>query len=617
MDGPRPAADNQERPPGFRTLFISLLASLIGLAAGFLAYGLYSLIGLITNIVFFHRVALSIPGIQNSHLGAWIILVPVAGGLLVGVMVRYGSTRIRGHGIPEAMEAVVANRSRIEAKVAVLKPLSAAIAIGTGGPFGAEGPIIQTGGAIGSLVGQTIRTTAAERKVLLACGAGAGMAATFNTPIAAVILAIELLLFEFKSRSFIPLVISCTLATAVHFSLMGKGPLFVVDRADYGIPSGLPFYLLLGLLCGLAAVAMSKSLFWVEDQFGRLPIHFMWWPAIGALALGTIGYFEPRVLGVGYDTITDILNNRLALSVLLMILLWKSVALVVSLGSGTSGGLLAPMFMSGAAMGGAYATIVNHLFPGAHLSPGAYAVVGMAAVFGAAARAAFTVIIFAFEITRDYNAILPLMLACVVADGVALLLMPNSIMTEKLARRGVSIRQDLDADVFAQLAVREIMDPAPETVPLDMPLARLAERFAGHGPEAPAHQAFAVVDAEGRLRGIITRSDLVAAMQRGSSGDTPALEAASKRPSVAYPDESLSAAVMRMQTRGVGRLLVVERGDPERLVGYLGRSALLDAYARRLSEEHDPEPGWSLGVRLRRGRSSPSEASSAKGASDP
>src|SRR5580692_7687110 len=287
------------QPAQFRIGLVSFLAAAIGLVAGLVAYALYQLIGLFTNLFFFHRWSTNFTSVRFHHLGPWVILVPVVGGLIVGGMAKYGSSKIKGHGIPEAMEAVLTNRSRIEPKVAILKPISAAIAIGTGGPFGAEGPIIQTGGAIGSLVGQVLHTTAVERKVLLACGAAAGMSATFNTPIAGVILAIELLLFEFKSRSFIPLVIASTLATAVHMQLLGAGPMFKVAAMDFAIPRGLPFYLALGLICGLAAVAFSKLLYWVEDQFEKVPIDELWWPAMGALALGIIGFFVPRVFEIG------------------------------------------------------------------------------------------------------------------------------------------------------------------------------------------------------------------------------------------------------------------------------------------------------------------------------
>ncbi len=427
-----------DSPAPFRMLLVCLLSAAIGLVAGIVAFVLYKLIGLFTNLFFYHRWSTEFSSAQHNHLGWMVIVTPVIGGLIVGVMAKYGTSKIKGHGIPEAMEAVLFNRSRIAPRVAILKPISAAIAIGTGGPFGAEGPIIQTGGAIGSLVGQAFHTTAVERKVLLACGAAAGMSATFNTPIAGVILAIELLLFEFKSRSFIPLVIASTLATAVHMQLLGIGPMFTVSAMDFAIPRALPFYLVLGLICGLAAVGFSKLLYWVEDQFEKLPFDDLWWPAIGALGLGIIGFFVPRVLGVGYDTIGDILNGQLAWKILLVVMLAKAVALAVSLGSGTSGGLLAPCFMWSAAMGGIFAMVANYFVPGAHLSPGAFALVAMGAVFAAASRATFTFIIFAFEITRDYNSVLPLMLVSVIADGIAMLLMPNSsIMTEKLARRGL------------------------------------------------------------------------------------------------------------------------------------------------------------------------------------
>ena len=466
--------DSLATPAQFRMVLISGLAAGVGLLAGVVAFLLYRLIGLFTNLFFFHRLSFDFTSARLNHLGWWVIVIPALGGIVIGFMAKYGSPKIKGHGIPEAMEAVLTNRSRIQPRVAILKPISAAIAIGTGGPFGAEGPIIQTGGALGSLVGQIVHTTAAERKVLLACGAAAGMSATFNTPIAGVILAIELLLFEFKSRSFIPLVIASTLATAVHLQLLGSGPMFQVAAMDFSIPRALPFYLLLGCLCGLAAF-FSKMLYWTEDQFEKLPVSDLWWPAIGALGLGVIGYFVPRVLGVGYDTISDILNANLALSLLLVVMVAKAIALVISLGSGTSGGLLAPMFMSSAALGGSFAMVLNRIFPTAHLSPGAFALVAMGAVFGAASRATFTFIIFAFEITRDYNSVLPLMLVSVIADGIAMLLMPHaSIMTEKLARRGLRIHHDYETDILQQMRVGETMDRSAPMIAASTRVGELA-----------------------------------------------------------------------------------------------------------------------------------------------
>jgi H+/Cl- antiporter ClcA len=582
----------------FRMVLVSFLAAGIGLAAGAVAFLLYRLIGLFTNLFFFHRFDAAFTSARLNHLGVWVIVTPVIGGIIVGFMAKYGTPKIKGHGIPEAMEAVLVNRSRIQPRVAILKPLSAAIAIGTGGPFGAEGPIIQTGGALGSLVGQVFHTTAAERKVLLACGAAAGMSATFNTPIAGVILAIELLLFEFKSRSFIPLVIASTLATAVHMELLGAGPMFTVASMDFGVPRALPFYLLLGGLCGLAAVSFSRLLYRVEDQFEKLPVDDLWWPAIGALGLGILGYFVPRVLGVGYDTISDILNDQLALKLLVVVMVAKTLALVVSLGSGTSGGLLAPMFMSSAAMGGAFALVADRLFPGAQLSAGAFALVAMGAVFGAASRATFSFIIFAFEITRDYNSVLPLMLVSVIADGVAMLLMPkSSIMTEKLTRRGLRIHQDYEADILQQVQVAETMDPEPPVIGGEVRVSELAERIARRDPTVSRHQALFITDPEGNLTGVITRGDVLRALERDASGAMAVLEAGNKDPTVTFPDELLAEALARMLHRDVGRLPVVERANPRKLVGYLGRQNILAGRLRRLQEEYVREPGWFWALR--------------------
>ena len=574
-------------------VLVSLLSAGIGVVAGLVAFALYRLIGLFTNLFFYHRWAADFTSPRLHHLGPWVIAVPVVGGIVVAFMVKYGSDKIKGHGIPEAMEAVLVNRSRIAPRVAILKPLSAAIAIGTGGPFGAEGPIIQTGGALGSLLGQVMHTTGSERKVLLACGAAAGMSASFNTPIAGVILAIELLLFEFKSRSFIPLVIASTLSTAVRIRLLGAGPMFAVAKVDFAIPRALPFYLVLGAVCGLAAVGFTKALYWTEDQFEKLPVSEFWWPPIGALVLGVIGYFVPRVFGVGYDTISDILNSTLALKLLIVVMLAKSVALIVSIGSGTSGGLLAPMFMSSAAMGGAFAMVINRIFPGADLAPGAFALVAMGAVFGAASRATFSFIIFAFEITRDYNAVLPLMLVSVIADGVAMLCMPrSSIMTEKLVRRGLHIHQEYEADILRQVAVGQTMDTELPVIASNLTVGELAERIARHDPAVSQHQGLLIVDQQGYLEGIITRSDILRALNVDPKGATSVLQAGTRDVVVTYPDELLHEALLKMLRKQIGRLPVVKRENPRQIVGYLGRHGIMAARLLRLEEEHVREPGW-------------------------
>jgi chloride channel protein, CIC family len=601
-----------EQTAGYRIGMVSLLAAMIGIVAGIIAYVLYDLIGLFTNLAYYHQWSFHFRSPEHTFIGPWIIVTPVIGGLIVGFMAKYGSDKIKGHGIPEAMEAVLTSHSRIEAKVAILKPLSAAIAIGTGGPFGAEGPIIQTGGAVGSLVGQIISTTAAERKVLLACGAGAGMAATFNTPIAGVILAIELLLFEFRSRSFIPLVIASTLATSVRVVLLGQRSMFGMANVNFDVLHGLAFYLLLGAISGVAAIGFTKLLYFVEDQFDRLPLDDLWHPAIGALGLGIIGFFVPRVLGVGYDTISDILNNNLALKLLILIAIFKALALVISLGSGTSGGLLAPMFMSSAALGGAFAMIVNWIFPSAHLSPGAYALVAMAAVFGAASRATFTFIVFAFEITRDYNAILPLMLGCVIADMIAIRYLRSSIMTEKLARRGLLVPEEYEAGVLKIVRVGDVMRTDVKPVPAQVKVSELADRMGRGEPEFNMTQGLPIVTLDGKLAGVVTQGDLLRALEHDPKGAMAVLEAGSNRPIVAYPDELTEAAVYRMLEHNIGRLPVVSREDPQRLIGYFNRSSILDAWSRRIHEEGVREHGWLRTIWKNSGRRPVVKADSSK-----
>jgi chloride channel protein, CIC family len=591
-----PARVKRNAPPvqlgSYRIGWMSLLAALVGVLAGLIAYLLYDLIALFTNLAFYHVFSIHFRSPEHTTIGPWVILMPVIGGVIIGFMAKYGTSKIKGHGIPEAMEAVLTSRSRIEAKVAILKPLSAAIAIGTGGPFGAEGPIIQTGGAFGSLVGQLISTTAAERKVLLACGAGAGMAATFNTPIAGVILAIELLLFEFRARSFIPLVIACTLATSVRAVLFGQHSMFTMGNVDFDVPRGLPFYLVLGVICGGAAIGFTKLLYWVEDQFERLPIDDLWHPAIGALGLGVIGFFIPRVLGVGYDTISDILNNNLTLALLILIMVFKSLALVISLGSGTSGGLLAPMFMSSAAMGGVFAFGVNAIFPGAHLSSGACALVAMAAVFGAASRATFAFIVFAFEITHDYNAILPLMLCCVIADLIALRYLPTSIMTEKLARRGLHVPGEYEASVLHMVRISEVMNSDVQPISGEITVADLAARVSRGEPGFNLSQGLPLVAKDGRLAGVVTQGDLLRALESDPEGRATVLEAGSVPPIVAYPDEHVLDALHRMVRHNIGRLPVVSREDPKRMVGYFDRSHILSAWTRQIEDESLQEHGW-------------------------
>lgn len=584
----------------YRLFFISFLAAGVGVGAGFIAYILYSLIALFTNIFFYQRLSIHFVSPMQNHIGLWVILVTTVGGLLIGLMAKYGSEQIIGHGIPEAREAVVANRSKIQPKVALLKPLSAALAIGSGGPFGAEGPIIQTGGAFGSLIGQTFHLTAAERKILLACGGGAGIAAIFNVPIGGAILAIELLLFEYGPRSFIPLIISCVLATGVRLMIMGNESVLTMGSPTFDMYHGWPYYLVLGLICGLAAVLFAKSLNLFEHVFERMKLGIVWSPVVGGAALGVLGYLMPRVLGSGYDTIGDILNNRLTLTILLLILVLKWLAMIVSLGSGTSGGTLAPMFMFSAALGGAFALIVDRLVPGAHLDPSAFALAAMGAVLGAASRATFTFFVIPFEITKNYDAVIPLMLVAVIATAVSMVFMKHSIMSEKLAGRGYGVPDDYTVDVLQQVSVSDVMEKDPPLIPSDTTIGALAERVACGDSSLTRHQAYLIVDKDGLLEGIVTWKDMMKSLSAEPKGDAPVSRIAANELTVAFPDERLFDAVARMLKKDVGRLPVVSPENHRKIVGYLGRGSVLSARKRRLEEENVQERGF-LSWRLKPG----------------
>lgn len=395
---------------------LTLLAVAIGFAAGFIAFALYHLIGLITNLLYYGRFDFSFASPQFNHLGPIVVLLPVFGGLVAGLMIKFGSPKIIGHGIPETMESVLLNRSKIEPKVGVLKALSAAVTIGSGQPFGAEGPIIQTGGAFGSFVGQSISMTGAERRILLASGAAAGMAATFGTPIAAVLLAIELLLFEFRVKSLVPVALASAIGAWMHIYLISPQPLFQTPAYNFGALPSLPFYAGLGVVCGVLGSALSRGLYKTEGLFTKVRVGQPWLPAIGELAVGVIGFAVPQVLGVGYDVITSVLTGQYVLSVVLMILVAKAVAWLLAMGSQTSGGTLAPLFMIGGSAGYLFGAGVHTALPGLGVASGAFAVAGMAAVFGTASRAPFTSIVFALEVTGDYKGVLPIIVTVVIAE---------------------------------------------------------------------------------------------------------------------------------------------------------------------------------------------------------
>src|SRR5262245_52388530 len=438
-----------------RVLLISVLAVAVAVAAGLIAQGLILLIGLITNLSFYGRAAAEFVSPAGNHLGPLVVLVPIAGGVVVGFMARYGSQAVRGHGIPEAMEQVLLNQSRIPPRLTFLKPLSAAISIGTGGPFGAEGPIIATGGALGSLVGQLLKTTADERKVLLAAGAAAGMTATFGSPVSAVLLAVELLLFEFRPRSLIPVTLASATAAGVRIALVGARLIFPMPNLSLPSGAALTTYLVLGGLIGVAAVGVTRLVYAIEDGFARLPLHWMWWPALGGVVVGVIGYWLPQTMGVGYDNIEHILAGSVTGRALVLLCVLKFVSWAVALGSGTSGGTLAPLFTIGGALGAVLGAGFALALPQAGIDPRMAALVGMAAIFAGASRAMLASAVFAFETTMQPFSLLPLLGGCATAYLVSCLLMRHTIMTEKIARRGVRVPAEYAADFLAQVLVRD------------------------------------------------------------------------------------------------------------------------------------------------------------------
>ncbi|HKV59600.1 MAG TPA: chloride channel protein [Ktedonobacteraceae bacterium] len=592
---------------GPRVILISGMAIVIGVISAFIALILLRLIGLFTNLFFFGRWGTALISPAGNHLGVFEILVPTIGGLIIGLMARYGSERIRGHGIPEAIEAILISGSKVEPKVAFWKPLSSALSIGTGGPFGAEGPIIMTGGAVGSLIAQFFHLSSAERKTLLVAGAAGGMSATFASPVAAVLLAVELLLFEWKPRSLIPVSLASATALVVRRYIIGLGPLFpVVPHTAFIGPVGVLGCVLVGLLAGALSALLTVMVYASEDAFRLLPIHWMWWPAIGGLVIGIGGLIFPQALGVGYDTIGAMLQGHLTAQVILGVLLVKSIIWSVSLGSGTSGGVLAPLLMMGGALGGLEALFLPNL------GAGFWEIVSMGAILGGTMRSPFTGIIFVLELTHDVNMLLPLLVACVIAHGFTVIIMRRSILTEKVSRRGYHLSREYAVDPLEIIFVREAM--RTNIVALSDKISRqeLARIFqTSHGQQGTQIQRlYPILDAEKNLKGVVTRKDLQhlqydidhgsagkdgnnGAEADGSDGSNAQelmpLQLLFTKPIVAYPDEPLRSVVYRMAETSLTRLPVVERDNPTKLVGMISLNDLLKARVRSLEEERHRE----------------------------
>ncbi len=565
-----------------RMIPISVLAMGIGVLCAFVALALLRLIGLFTNLFYYGKVSSALVSPANNHLGWFSVLVPVGGALVIGVMARYGSERIRGHGIPEAIEAILMNGSRVEPKVAFLKPLSSAISIGSGGPFGAEGPIIMTGGAFGSMIAQLFHLTSAERKTLLVAGAAGGMSATFASPVAAVLLAVELLLFEWKPRSLVPVALASAVAAVARRYLLGFGPLFPVPEHPLFIgPTGLLGCALVGILAGCLSALLTLSVYAAEDAFQHLKIHWMWWPAFGGLVIGLGGMIFPQALGVGYDTIGGLLQGSVTTKVILGVLLVKWFIWAVSLGSGTSGGVLAPLLMMGGALGGLEAMFLPH--EGAGFWP----LISMGAILAGTMRSPLTGIVFAFELTHDANVFLPLLVAGIIAHGFTVLTLKRSILTEKVARRGYHLSREYSVDPLELLYAREVMRTKIVELKESSRLSE-AERML----ESNLHDAqrlLPVVDENGVLQGVVMRSELHRVRRESdANGDLPLREIVKEVTAEVYDDEPLRVAVYRMAEKGVTRMPVVER-ETRRLLGMISLGDLLKARSKHLEEERRRE----------------------------
>jgi chloride channel protein, CIC family len=569
-----------------RLLVITALAVPVGAISACVAWALLRLIALITNAVFYTRLNTHLVAPDaGQHSRLVVLFAPILGGLVIGVMARWGSEKIRGHGMPEAIESILLGGSKVEPRVAVLKPVSSAVAIGTGGPFGAEGPIIMTGGAVGSLFAQFLRLTADERKTLLVAGAAGGMAATFNAPFAALMLAVELLLFEWRPRSYVPVAASVCVAAVVRQPLLGAAALFPTVGTLHLTAESYLLCLVSGIGSGLLALGATALVYAAEDAFRRIPLHWMWWPAIGGLIIGIGGLFVPQALGVGYDIIGSELRGSIALGLVTGILIVKTLIWSLSLGSGTSGGVLAPMFMIGAALG----TLEAHIFPA--VGPGFWALIGLAGVLGGVMRSPFTGVVFALELTHRFDALLPLIIGASSAFAVSVLVLKRSVLTEKIARRGYHLSREYDVDPLEILFVGEVMEQDVLTFEDDVSAAEALDAISTTHPEtvsARRQMLYPIVAGDDRLLGVVTRTHLETAVHSGAADDT-VLALGITEPVVAHPDQTLRSVAVTMAANGVDRMPVVDRRDPTRIVGMVSLTMLLAGRLRDLEEARDAE----------------------------
>jgi H+/Cl- antiporter ClcA/CBS domain-containing protein len=572
-----------------RLLIISAIAVVVAIAISIIAKLLIYLIDLCTNISFYGKFSIEAASPANNNLGIWVIFIPAIGGFIVGLMALYGSKAIRGHGIPEAMEQILTNQSKIKPTITYLKPVSSAISIGTGGPFGAEGPIIATGGALGSTLGQVLKISHNERKILLAAGATAGMAAIFGSPIAAIFLAIELLLFEFSPRSIIPVTLACITGAAGHHLLFEETPVFEIKTIiETASNTALLTYSIIGIIIGLLSVGITKLVYLVEDGFEKLPVHWIWWPVFGGLAVGVIGYFAPRTLGVGYNNITDVLSGTLSFQLIVSLAIFKLISWVISLGSGTSGGTLAPLLTIGGATGAILGVFAINLFPNSGITIPLAALVGMSAMFAGASRAFITSIIFALETTGQSNALLPLLATCSASYIVSFFLMENTIMTEKISRRGIKTPDSFEPDILENIKVEDVMDKEGLILSEENDIAEIIE-WLEKEPEYNSSY-YIVSNSEGVYKGIISSSQLYS---RINLPDTRIGSLTSKMDVWTKNTYSLRTAIEIMANENVDVLPVLS-DDNENISGILSYKNILSSYKMGIEEHQKKQPHISL-----------------------
>ncbi len=563
-----------------RVFLLSLQAIFNAIIIGFIAKAMVALIDLVTNLFFYGKFSFdpAAPGI--SHLGIFVIFIPIIGGLIVGFMARFGSPGIRGHGIPEAMEQILLNESKIKPIITFLKPISAAISIGTGGPFGAEGPIISGGGALGSFAGQIMTINSTERKIMLTAGACGGMAAIFGCPIAGILLGVELLLFEFSPRSLIPVALSCATGAAMRFLLFGAAPIFAMPAIPSPNSLAIIIYTIFGVIIGVAAAYASKAIYFLEDIYKKLPIHWMWWPALGAVVVGIIGYFAPKTMGVGYDNVRLLLTGNIPLYLLFVLCILKFISWSFSLASGTSGGTLAPLFTIGGALGAFLSITTLYFFPHSGINIATAALIGMAAMFAGASRAILTSIVFALETTGEMHGLLPLVGACTAAYFVSFFLMKGSIMTEKMERHGLTPPGTFKPDILEQINIKQVFDKRATLINLTNTIKETREWIRSHN-EAKFN-TYIIADDNTNLLGLVQRKDI---FSNGAIDDASISSIISnKRDAYIYPNNPLSLAIDIMDKYKLDVLPVVTRTNRRKVLGQISREKIFSIYSERKNE---------------------------------